>query len=296
MFKDNFINAIPAYKGCVFFCTILCISNNAVAQNQEVLEVAEISQRLQRLERVMDNRVLLDMLQRIESVLGEVRQLRGEIERIDYEMKLMGKRQRDLYMDVDRRIQALKAGSYVNEGLSDLSLEEQLSSLEAEQISSAELPAINAEEDNATFSPDIKNNGPPTIRKTEKAGERERYTKAYDILMAGDNETAVGAFEKFLNEYPLGPYSDNAQYWQGEANYVSRRFTEAVDSFKAVVKKFPDSVKVPDAKLKIAFALFEQEKFDESRTELEALIENYPETSAARLATKRLKSMSAEGH
>ncbi len=265
----------------------------AWSQSQEAPTSAELNLRLQRVERVLDNRVLLDMLQRIESVLSEVRQLRGEVERLDFEMKSMNKKQRDLYLDIDRRLQTLESGNTNTMG--GMSLEElsnygtvdgnTVDDIQADPIENAG-DILSGEGGAAAVS----------VRSTPKPGEKAQYGKAYDILMAGNNSDAIQAFSVFLADYPDGPYSDNAWYWQGEANYVLRDFTAALKSFEAVLKQYPDSVKVPDAKLKIAFALYEQNKFEESRGVLDSVAKDYPGTSAARLAKKRLQAMSAEGN
>ncbi len=291
MFNSKSKGVAPKLTISVTFFVVMVFIKPVIAQSQNTVGLSELDQRLQRVERVLDNRVLLDMLQRIESLLAEVRQLRGEVERVDYELKSMGKRQRDLYLDIDRRLQTLESGgNLAGGGLNTLTLEQQLSLLESGQSPGQAIDSISTAPE---ILSGVNSDGPPATRSLEKEGEKELYTKAYDILMAGDNDSAIDAFVQFLKEFPLGPYSDNAQYWQGEANYVSRRFDKAVESFNMVVKNFPDSVKVPDAKLKIAFALFEQGELGESRIALARLVEEHPGTSAQRLATKRLKSMAA---
>ena len=96
------------------------------------------------------------------------------------------------------------------------------------------------------------------LRDTATQAEKSSYTRAYDLLARGESEAAVDAFDAFLRSFPDGPYSDNAWYWQGEAMYVQRRFDEARRNFGVVVNSFPRSTKVPDARLKIGFALYEQ--------------------------------------
>lgn len=268
---------------------LVVLASTALAADKKDLSAEVLDQRLQRVERILDNQVLLDMLQRIESVQNEVRQLRGEIERLDHEMSSMSKRQRNLYLDTDRRLQALESGAGAQQGLSPEELDG-LPPLEGELLpedsgSSAELPLAGTEDDAALTN----------VRVQPQPGEKEGYSKAYDVLMAGNNAVAIDSFDKFLASFPNGPYSDNAWYWRGEALYVSRKFDEAVKSFDKVVKEFSDSTKVPDAKLKIAYALYEQNKFEESRAMLESLVKDHPDSSAARLANKRLQSMSAQG-
>ena len=138
---------------------------------------------------------------------------------------------------------------------------------------------------------------PPTgrVRDTATAAEKTAYTQAYDLLARGRNDEAVARFDAFLREYPDGPYSDNAWYWQGEAMYAARRFDEAIRNFRVVVDAFPNGPKVPDARLKIGYSLYEQGEYGPARGILTAVQDEYPGRSAAVLARKRLQQMDREG-
>ncbi|MGB0867329.1 MAG: YbgF trimerization domain-containing protein, partial [Granulosicoccaceae bacterium] len=70
-------------------------------QVAEAAKSLPIETRVQRLERMLDNRVLIQLLQRIESLQQEVRELRGQVELQTNEMEAMNKRNRDLYLDTE---------------------------------------------------------------------------------------------------------------------------------------------------------------------------------------------------
>ena len=61
-------------------------------------------QRLARLERMLDNQGLVDLLVRLESLQAEVQRLRGEVEVQTHTIAELKKRQRELYLDIDRRL------------------------------------------------------------------------------------------------------------------------------------------------------------------------------------------------
>ncbi|MDO6461056.1 tol-pal system protein YbgF [Granulosicoccaceae sp. 1_MG-2023] len=266
-------------KRWLALCALTALSVAAPVQSAKAPDNAALDQRLQRVERILDNQVLLDMLQRMDSLQNEVRQLRGELERLNHEQSNLSKRQRDLYLDTDRRIQALEGG---NTGLTpDLSAGAPLTAA----------PEALAVTEEAVEAPEAVV-APVEQRSQAEPGEQAAYQEAYDTLMAGNNQLAVERFDAFLAKYSDGPYSDNALYWRGEAYYVSRRFEDAVASFKEVISRFPDSPKIPDARLKIAYAYYEQGQQDESRAELQTLVQQHPDTTAARLAQRRLNAMS----
>jgi tol-pal system protein YbgF len=106
---------------------------------------------------------------------------------------------------------------------------------------------------------------------------------------------AINAFRQFLEAYPDGPFSDNAQYWLGEAYYVSRDFPNALAEFRKVIERHPDSQKVPDAMLKIGYTQYELRQWDVARRMLTDVSQRAPGTTVARLAQQRLDRMRQEG-
>ena len=103
------------------FAGLMVVSGGVQAQSAE--------QRLQRLERFLDNSALIDMLQQVDSLQNEVRQLRGALEERDNTINAMRERQRKLYLDTDNRIAALENGGGGG-SLSDLEGLEGLDDLE----------------------------------------------------------------------------------------------------------------------------------------------------------------------
>ena len=83
----------------------------------------------------------------------------------------------------------------------------------------------------------------------------------------------------------------SAQYWLGEAYYVSRDYDNAVVAFRAVGDRWPNSRKAPDALLKLGFTQYEQKKYSDARTTLTQVTQRYPNTDAARLAQDRIKRL-----
>ena len=282
---------------------LLLGSGTAVAQEKPTLN--NLDSRLDRVERIMDQS-LLEQLQRIDSLQQEIRGLRGEIEGLNYEIENMTKRNSDLYADTDRRITDLEeAGDSLellagDNGLGSGLLDETAGGGLDE--TAGEPAGVFVAEDGVAvpFANDADfGDGPrpPTgaLRDTATQAEKAGYTRAYDLLARGQNDSAVASFDDFLMKYPDGPYSDNAWYWQGEAMYAQRKFEDALRNFGVVVNSFPDSTKVPDARLKIGFALYEQGEYLQARTILTGVQEDYPGRSAAVLARKRLQKMDREG-
>ena len=306
--------------GGAFAAILLCVAlASGAAHAQERPTIETLDARLARVERVMDQS-LLDQLQRIDSLQQELRELRGELETLQYELDKQRRRGDDLYGDTDQRLtdleEARDAGSpfYDEDGLEGLGETDGRDRGGAggatNGASGGEASATGAgggdamDEPVAVFVPEGGRSGgagdgaaPPVagLRDTATRAEKDSYTRAYDLLARGESDAAVDAFDAFLRSFPDGPYSDNAWYWQGEAMYVQRRFEEARRNFGVVVNSFPESTKVPDARLKIGFAFYEEQAFEEARRILSGVQDDYSGRSAAVLARKRLQEMDREG-
>jgi TolA-binding protein len=81
----------------------------------------------------------------------------------------------------------------------------------------------------------------------------------------------------------------------GEANYVLRRFPQAIENFKRVISQYPNSPKLADALLKIGFSQYELQAWPEARQTLEDLVNRYPTSTAGQLGNNRLHQMKVEG-
>jgi len=97
----------------------------------------------------------------------------------------------------------------------------------------------------------------------------------------------------FVSSYPQSGLASNAQYWLGEAYYVTRDYPNAITAFQTVTAQWPDSRKAPDALVKIGFTQAALGRTGDARVTLESVLQRYPGTEAAQLATERLKRLPA---
>lgn len=126
--------------------------------------------------------------------------------------------------------------------------------------------------------------------------EESQYQKLMKLVDEGHEQQAAAGFEAFLQQYPQGKYSDNAQYWLGESYYAAGDYASAIRAFNALLVTYPESPKYPHALLKIAFSHYELKEFTKARELLQQVRNNYIGTSASRLAERRLKKMTIEGY
>jgi tol-pal system protein YbgF len=80
-------------------------------QDPMVQRLTEFDGRLLRIERILSNQSLLEQAQRVDSLTNDIRALRGQIEQLQHAQENARTQQRDLYADLDKRLQAVEARS-----------------------------------------------------------------------------------------------------------------------------------------------------------------------------------------
>jgi len=131
-------------------------------------------------------------------------------------------------------------------------------------------------------------------RNTES--EKGAYDIAFNALKELRYQDAKERFAYFLDHYPDSDYADNAAYWLGESQFVTRNYEAAVSAFEYLLATFPESRKVPDTLLKLGFTHYELKQWPEARAALSEVVEMHPGTTVSRLAESRLRIMRSEGH
>ena len=244
------------------------------------LKLNDIDARVTRIERIISNQSLVELAQHLDQVQGDVRQLRGRVEELEYNAEAMHKQQRDLYSDLDKRIAALGGGS------SGAAAAGALSGAGSAAGSSSPQSAGSAGSPTSSAGSGADSGG--------SSEEQTVYAQSFDALKAGSYSVAITGFKSFLSSYPASPLAENAQYWLGEAFYVTRDFDSATGAFRNVLQKWPDSRKAPDALLKLGYTQLEQKKTGEGRATLSQVVQKYPGTDAAKLAAERLQRTPAK--
>ncbi len=238
-----------------------CASNPATDPLQ--VRLNDIDSRLGNVERVVSNQSLVELSRRLDALEAQLREQRGNVEVLQNNSDSANKSERMLYTDLDKRISALEGGAHVGPG-------------GAAATGAAAVGGAAA--------------GGAAV------DDQAAYNAAFDKLKAGNYSEAVLAFQAFMNRYPSSDLLDNAQYWIGEAYYVTRDYEHAARAFGTVGERWPTSRKAPDALLKLGYTQIEQKHLTEARATLAQVVERYPGSDAARLAQERLQKLPSEGH
>lgn len=267
--------------------------------------VAEMSRRL-------DAVNLTGMDQENLRLRDDLRQLRGEMERMRYELDQAKRSTADL----DRRLQAGAAapqagaatyGQYGQPQQQPAYGQPQQYGQQAAATTppAYSAPAVSAPAAQAPAQPTYS--APPSYSQPQQVApggqpapvnissggggspeEEGAYLTAFDSLKNGKYDDAITGFRGLLSKWPQGRYADNALYWSGEAYYVKRDYASALTAFQAVLARFPNSPKGPDSMLKAGLTQLELKQMDAGKATLQKLVQAYPQSNAARLAQQQL--------
>ncbi len=256
----------------------------------------------------MASRMILELQQMRE----EVRELRGMVEAQGQEIENLKRRQRDQYLDLDRRVGQLRGGStepaadatqarpdqvYIRpeSRQPDASEDEQQASESIGRVAPPEVREPIADQPEiVTLADQGTGAGRPLAEPT--AAEQQAYDQAFRALRETRYADAAEGFDAFLRDHPQSTYAPNALYWLGEVYYVTRDFETALAQFERLQETHPESSKKPDALLKIGFSHYELGNWDRARAALEQVVSDFPGTNYSRLAENRLRTMRLEGN
>lgn len=235
-----------------------------------------------------------EMMGRLEQLQAEVQQLTGKIEEQANLIGEMKKSQSTMYSDLDGRIQGLekKAEGVKSSTAENPPMQEGSVGSEAkvtEPSVAAPSAATEAQQAPVQKQDAASASGEASAPRLPSAGdEKQQYQQAYEALRNGHNAQAIAEFNTLLSKNPKGEYANNAQYWLGEAYRVNQDVDSARKAFNSVIENYPGSSKVPDALLKLGTIEIEQKNPAKAREYLTRVTADFPSSTAARLAAKKL--------
>lgn len=242
---------------------------NELTKQQEAVDA-----RIGKLEEAAKVQPLLDLFTQLEALKLEMSKLRGQVEVLNNNIENTGKRQRDMYIDLDTRLRRL----------------EQQSAAGPAPVPAA--PGAVAPASAAPAPAAISTTPPvPAVTMASPGAENQTYDAAQAQRRIGNYQGAIVAFQNFIKQYPQSNLAPRAQYWIGDSYFNLRDFKLAIASQQTLIKTYPDSPSVPDAMLNIASSQIEMGESITGRRTLEDLVARYPVSDAADKAKRRLATL-----
>ena len=218
-------------------------------------------ERISRLEAIADSQIL-EMLSRIQTLEREIQLLRGEQESQAHQLGDINKKQRDLYIDIDRRL---------------LNLEKLTQSQSGTNTTAAVATTTNSPQ-----TPASKPGGDKAEAANAAEDDQQAYQQAFDYLRDQRYEKAIAEFRSYVKKFPKGRYAHVSQYWIAESFFAQGQFKDAILAYQKLIESYPASPKLAEAMLKSAESYYKLNDMSNAQKTAERLLKAYPGTEEAK--------------
>ncbi|MCE0724322.1 MULTISPECIES: tol-pal system protein YbgF [Legionella] len=230
---------------------------------------------------ITNNAKLID---KIQSLQQEIQELRGQLEVQAHDLKLLQQQQVAFYKDLDARLSGSSSAKSSSKPALDLSAGSKETTPKATG-SASNVQAAKSAVPTPTPVPVT------TTSRVNPADEQISYLAAYESVKNKRYDDAINAMNVFVQKYPRGGYTANAQYWLGELYLVKKDYPKSIEHFTVVLQQFPTSSKSAASMLKIGYAYAAQGDTQEAKKFLQQVVRAYPGTPTAQLANSKLHTI-----
>jgi tol-pal system protein YbgF len=228
----------------------------SAAPNNDI-STSAMAEQLQQLKRLMQARgaAQVNLQQQVIELQDELSALKGESETHAHKLDQIVERQRELYIEIERRLTNIQAPQQAPVAVVDTT-------------SSAE----------SSYGVSLS--------------ESEAYDQAVNLILKERRyDEAIPEFKRFIKSFPKSVYIANAHYWLGQLLFNKSLFSDAKTHFEQVIRFYPDSSKRSDSMLKQATVMQKLGDQAAAKALFEQVISEYPDSTSASLAKSRLAGL-----
>jgi tol-pal system protein YbgF len=257
--------------------------------------------------------IAIRLSDRIAALEGQIQQLTGRTEEVDFRTTQMQRRLDKLVEDVDFRLSALEkaavpapaaapppgappapavapsagappAASVPPPPAAASRTSDPNTAAKPEGVLGTLRTVPGGQVTGATQAPNATVPTPPPPRTASRLQGNtppEKYNYAFRLLNQGDYGDAELAFAEFIKLHGDDPLAGNAQYWLAETHYVRKEFEKAAAAFLAGYQKYPKSSKAPDSLVKLGKTLNDLNQKQEACAVFVQFGKDYPAAPAA---------------
>lgn len=241
-----------------------------------------------------------DIEVRLQQLETEIRNIRGEVERANFEAQQVKNQLERITSDMELRIQDLENGRSGSASGSSSSR------TQVPYTTSTPRPAPDDQRSDAGTGANAaaggfewsSNNGVSEDGNTggqlgsyvvnRNGGNQPQagalatatYDNAFSLVKNRQYDSAQVEFETFLRDYPDHPLAGNAKYWLGETHYVRGDYAASARIFAEGYQKYPEGAKAADNLLKLGLSLDALGKKDDACIALQQLQKENPSGAA----------------
>ncbi len=266
----------------------VCVSSASFAQTQSTLAT-----RVDRLERALDSHGLVDLLQQVELLQQELRQLRGELENQVFELEQIRKSQREAYSDADRRLAQLEGGETTTTAsqAAGVAVDPPLPTLTpptgiavAGTPSDQAMMALEIPTSVAALAADLAGSDQGPHQDVDALPNDEQMEATGSVAMV---EQAAPAPSEIISApvpsiVPTVPTIDSAE---SEAAYrgafvmlKAGQYDESIASFNNFLQTYPSSQYADNAQYWLGEAYYVMRQFEPAIDQYQQLVNGYPDS------------------
>ncbi len=257
-----------------------------------------VEDRLQRIERIIENPVLLQLSRRLGEQQREIQDLQDQIDYLKRDLRKVNRVADKRYKESDDRLSHLENATeelanqapIVDSKIENDALENKTDSNMDYDEGGGEK---NAQKETGKAEGVDTTEHALTPVKTHPATSKEQatYQLAFALIKKGQYGASIKAFNSFLERYPSSELASNSAYWMGEAHYIQKDNQAALKAFNIVIKRYPSSSKTADAMLRAGDCLENLKQLKKAKEMYNQLITRHPNAHAAEKAIKRLEKL-----
>ena len=129
--------------------------------------------------------------------------------------------------------------------------------------------------------------------------QTEETPKLMELELSLSMDRAVEIYKKIVENAPFGTYADKSLYKMAECYRRMMKYKEAIDAYEKIIKDYPESKLVSEAKYQLAYTRYEaslapeydQESTEEALKEFKQIQKTTPVPAIAREAEKVLEEL-----
>ena len=231
-------------------------AGSSIQLTDDEIRSFDLQSRLEALEQIVDSRTesTQRMQTRIDDLQNDIDEMRGSIELHNHQLEKLLERQRELFLELDRRFEGMQQST-------------------------------------ANLSNDIANTGVSggSAPAAPAGDQQSAYQAAVNLILQDkDYDSAIPAFQSFLASYPVSDLTPNAHYWLGQLLYNKQDYTLAKEQFAQVANNFTSSPKRADSLLKLGLIEKSNGNLSAANQFFQQVLSEYPDSTFARLASQQL--------
>ena len=268
------------------FGIIVCLPHISLAQTQ-----GNLTTRVDRLERALDSHGLVDLLQQVELLQQEIRQLRGEIENQVFALEQVRKSQREAYSDANRRLTQLEGGATTNapSQLPGVVLDPPLPTLATPAgVAVAGVPSDQAmaliQTPAAALAADLTGSDPPPpdeppVLLNDGPTELPGSVAMIEPAPAAESEIVTVPMPSIVPTVPTVDSVDSeAAYREAFVMLKAGQYDESIASFNNFLQTYPSSQYADNAQYWLGEAYYVMRQFEPAIDQYQKLVNGYPDS------------------